>query len=87
MSRSVAQLTKWTILYQTPEKLPLWDSGLSGSIKNVNGDWVAESHMGSVKIRFADKKKFGILDHDVTLPSDETFYNPMRLFPNEKGSE
>jgi len=43
--------------------------------------------MGSVKIRFADKNKFGILDHDIVLPSVETFYNPMRVFPNEMGSE
>jgi hypothetical protein len=32
-------------------------------------------------------QRFGILDHDVTLPSGETFYNPMRVFPNKDGSE
>jgi hypothetical protein len=71
----------------SPQNLPLWAGGLSGSIKNVNGDWVAESPMGSVKIRFADKNRFGILDHDVTLPSGETFYNPMRVVSNGDGSE
>ena len=70
-----------------PENLPLWASGLSGAIENVNGIWVAESPMGRVKIRFADKNRFGILDHDVTLPSGEIFYNPMRVFPNNDGSE
>jgi hypothetical protein len=70
-----------------PQNLPLWASGLSGSIKNVNGDWVAESPLGTVKIRFADKNRFGILDHDVTLPSGVTFYNPMRVVSNGDGSE
>ena len=43
--------------------------------------------MGAVKVKFADKNRFGILDHDVTLPSGEIFYNPMRVFPNKDGSE
>lgn len=70
-----------------PENLPKWASGLSGSIKNVNGDWVAESPMGKVKIEFAVKNIFGVLDHHVTLSSGEKFYNPMRVFPNNDGGE
>jgi hypothetical protein len=70
-----------------PENLPKWAAGVGSSVKNVNGEWIAESPMGMVKIKFADKNKFGILDHDVTLPSGETFYNPMRVFPNKGGSE
>lgn len=70
-----------------PENLPKWAAGLSGSIKNINGDWIAESPMGKVKVKFADKNKFGILDHDVTLPSGVKVYNPMRVFPNNDGSE
>lgn len=30
---------------------------------------------------------FGLLDHDVTLPSGVKIYNPMRVFPNNDGSE
>ena len=70
-----------------PENLPKWAAGLGGSVKNVKGEWVAESPMGTIKIKFADKNRFGILDHDVTLPSGETFYNPMRVFPNKDRSE
>ena len=70
-----------------PENLPKWASGLSGFIKNVNGDWVAESPMDKVKIEFAVQNIFGVLDHDVTLSSGEKFYNPMRVFPNNDGSE
>lgn len=69
-----------------PENLPKWAAGVSGSVKNVKGEWVTESPMGRVKVKFADKNKFGILDHDVTLPSGETFYNPMRVFPNKDGA-
>jgi len=70
-----------------PENLPKWAAGLSGSIKKVGSDWIAESPMGRIKIKFADKNKFGILDHEVILPSGKKVYNPMRVFPNIKGSE
>ena len=43
--------------------------------------------MGTVKVNFVEKNKFGILDHDVTLSSGAKFYNPMRVFPNNHGSE
>jgi len=70
-----------------PQNLPKWAAGLSGSIKNVEDEWIAESPMGSVRIEFSGKNRFGILDHHVTLPSGVTFYNPMRVFPNDSGSE
>jgi hypothetical protein len=70
-----------------PKNLPKWASGLSGSIKRVGADWVADSPMGKVRIKFAKRNAFGILDHDVTLESGATFYNPMRVQANGKGSE
>lgn len=70
-----------------PKNLPQWATGLSSSMKKDNGHWVAESVMGRIIITFADKNKFGILDHEVTLPSGEMVYNPMRVFPNNQGSE
>src|SRR5262247_3371948 len=70
-----------------PENLPKWAAGLSGSIRRVNEEWIAESPMGTVKVEFAEKNKFGVLDHDVTLSSGAKFYNPMRVFPNNDGSE
>ena len=70
-----------------PENLPKWAVGLGDIIRNVNGDWIAESPKGRVKVKFTDKNKFGILDHDVTLTSGAKFYNPMRVFPNNDGSE
>ena len=70
-----------------PVNLPKWAKGLSGSIKKVGEDWIAESPMGSVRVKFADNNKFGVLDHDVTLPSGATVSNPMRVMPNGNGSE
>lgn len=70
-----------------PEHLPRWAAGLSGSIHNVNGAWIAESPMGRVTVTFAAPNGFGILDHHVTLPTGVTVYNPMRVVPNNAGSE
>ena len=70
-----------------PVNLPKWAKGLSGSIKKVGEDWIAESPMGSVRVQFTNRNKFGILDHDVTLPSGIKVSNPMRVMPNGNGSE
>ena len=70
-----------------PLNLPRWARGLSGSIQEVNGEWVADSPMGRVRIRFAPPNAFGVLDHDVVLESGESFHNPMRVVANGEGSE
>jgi hypothetical protein len=70
-----------------PENLPKWATGLGGSIKKVNGEWIADAPMGKVKIKFAEENTFGILDHEVVLESGVTLYNPMRVIANGKGSE
>ena len=84
INRSAAQVYEFA---SDPENLPKWAAGLSGSINKVDEDWIAESLMGRVKVKFAEKNKFGVLDHDVTLPSGVKVYNPMRVFPNNDGSE
>ncbi|MBI1935940.1 SRPBCC family protein [Candidatus Woesearchaeota archaeon] len=70
-----------------PENLPKWAGGLSSSIRKIGNSLIAESPMGRIKIEFAAKNKYGVLDHNVTLPSGEIVYNPMRVFPNNGGSE
>ena len=84
IERSAAQVYEFA---SNPENLPQWAGGLSGSIKKVDDEWIAEAPMGRVKVEFAEKNKFGILDHDVTLSSGARFYNPMRVLPNNDGSE
>jgi hypothetical protein len=70
-----------------PANLPRWASGLSSGIEEVDGEWVAESPMGRVKVALAARNDLGVLDHDVTLPSGETVHNPMRVLANGDGSE
>lgn len=71
-----------------PMNLPKWASGLSKSHIEKSGDlWVADSPMGKVKVRFAEKNKLGIVDHDVILPNGEVNNNPLRVMKNADGSE
>lgn len=70
-----------------PANLPQWATGLSGSIRKINGEWIADAPAGKVKIRFAARNEFGILDHEVTLESGVKIYVPMRVIANNKGSE
>lgn len=67
--------------------LPAWAAGLAGRIEPVGDEWLADSPLGKVKIRFSPPNPFGVLDHDVTLESGTTFHNPMRVMPNGSGSE
>lgn len=71
----------------SPAKLPEWASGLGGSVQEVDGQWVADAPMGRVVVAFAQPNEHGILDHDVTLPSGETVYNPMRVIADGSGCE
>lgn len=71
-----------------PENLPLWAAGLASSEVKREGDvWLAEAPFGAVKIRFAQRNSFGVMDHDVELDSGAVVHNPMRVIPNGDGSE
>lgn len=70
-----------------PENLPKWAAGLSGSIEKRGEEWIAQSPMGIVKIKFAPNNEFGVLDHDVTTPEGHVFHNPMRVITNNSGAE
>jgi Polyketide cyclase / dehydrase and lipid transport len=73
----------------TPENLPRWATGLGKSFHRRNdGDWVADGGpLGSATVRFVERNRFGVIDHDVTLPTGETVHNPLRVLPNGTGSE
>src|SRR3712207_4096731 len=71
-----------------PGNLPRWAAGLAaGEVKRAGDGWVMDSPMGTVRVRFAEPNTFGVLDHDVTLPSGEVVHNPMRVVPNGRGCE
>jgi len=70
-----------------PAHLPAWAAGLAGSIRRERGEWVADSPMGPVLIRFVPVNEYGVLDHDVLLPTGESVTNPLRVLPDGAGSE
>ncbi len=70
-----------------PANLPRWAAGLASSVEQVDGRWVAESPMGQVVVVFAPRNAFGVLDHEVTLPSGVTVLNPLRVIPDGDGCE
>lgn len=71
-----------------PNSLPKWASGLAKAEVVRDGDTVlVESPMGRVAVRFAPMNEFGVLDHDVTLPTGATETNPMRVLAHPDGSE
>ena len=70
-----------------PAKLPEWAPGLCTAIAPVDDHWVAESGMGHIVVRYAPPNPYGVIDHDVTLESGETFHNPVRVLPHDDGAE
>lgn len=71
-----------------PENMPRWAAGLARSEMKRDGDeWIADAPFGRVRVKFAPRNSFGVMDHDVTLESGETVHNPMRVVPHGEGSE
>jgi hypothetical protein len=70
-----------------PANLPNWAPGLGDSVENVDGKWFVDTESGRVGFAFVERNPFGVLDHDVTLPSGEVIYNPMRVIPDGDGCE
>ena len=71
-----------------PANLPAWAHGLGGSIEKEGEEWVAgSSPMGRVVVAFTPPNDLGVLDHDVTLPSGEPVYNPVRVIADGEASE
>jgi hypothetical protein len=70
-----------------PENFRLWASGLGKSLKKVDGEWVAETPGGPVKVWFTERNEFGVLDHWVSPKPGLQIYIPMRVIPNGSGCE
>jgi hypothetical protein len=70
-----------------PENFLRWASGLGKSLMKVNGEWVAETPEGPVKVRFTERNEFGVVDHWVSPKPGLRIYIPMRVIPNGSGSE
>ena len=70
-----------------PANLPAWAAGLAAGVRPDGDRWIADSPMGEVTVRFAPANDLGVLDHDVTLPDGMIVHNPLRVLPNDDGSE
>jgi len=71
-----------------PLNLSKWAAGLAGSKVERDGDqWFTMSPMGRVTFTFAPRNDFGVLDHDVTLPSGQIVSNPLRVISDGNGCE
>lgn len=69
-----------------PENFPKWVAFVT-KITRQGDEWLAESTLGNIRIKFPPQNNFHVIDHDVTLPNGETITNPMRVIPNNKGCE
>lgn len=70
-----------------PTNLPRWAPGLGTAVEQVDGRWFVQTPMGRLGLAFAPRNEFGVLDHDVSLPSGEVVYNPMRVIADGDGCE
>ena len=70
-----------------PENFPRWASGLGGVLRKADGEWIAETADGPVRVRFSEPNRFGVLDHTVTLPQGRSVYVPLRVLERERGCE
>lgn len=81
----------WRSIYEAiwrPEDFAKWASGLSHSPLIQEGEWwVADGPEGPIRIRFTQHNDFGVMDHTVDLGKNGLIYVPMRLVPNEEGTE
>jgi hypothetical protein len=70
------------------DNLPRWAAGLAQAEVVRDGDALfVESPMGRVKVRFVERNAYGVLDHDVTLPSGTVITNPVRVLSHPNGAE
>lgn len=89
VSRVVSASPELVYLFASnPDNLPRWAAGLAKSEVVREGDsLVVDSPMGKVIVRFVPQNRYGVVDHDVTLPSGTTVTNPVRILPHPEGSE
>jgi hypothetical protein len=77
----------YEMLWQ-PESFTRWASGLSNSsLECDDKGWKAEGPEGPIRIMFTEHNSLGVMDHWVDLGNGRIVYVPLRIIPNEDGSE
>ena len=69
-----------------PMNFTQWASGL-GALHKSNGQWIAETPDGPMRLRFSENNAFGVLDHWVSPQAGAEIYIPMRVVANGAGCE
>ena len=80
----------WQAVYDfasKPENMPLWASGRASGLIADGPDWVATGMLGTVRVSFAPRNNFGVIDHTVTIDSGLRVFNALRVVPNDDGCE
>ena len=71
-----------------PESFARWASGLSSaSLERGDRGWKAQGPEGPIRITFTEHNGFGVMDHWVDLGGGRIVYVPLRIIPNEDGSQ
>ena len=82
---------RWDEVYEfaaDPRNIALWASGLAAGLRPDGEDWIGDGGpIGRIRIRFASRNPFGVLDHSVTLEDGSVFANPLRVVANGDGAE
>ena len=69
-----------------PANFPKWASGL-GTLRQVDGQWMAETPTGTMQVRFSGRNQYGVLDHWVITRPGVEIYIPFRVVVNGAGSK
>lgn len=70
-----------------PRNLPRWAPGLGSAIEPDGDGWAVETSQGRVGLTFAPQNEYGVLDHVVRTPTEETVYMPVRAIADGDGCE
>lgn len=70
-----------------PENLPRWATAFCQSVRKVDSDWVMQTPVGEMKVRFVPANAFRVADHFVSPTPGVEIYIPLRVLPNGAGCE
>ncbi|MEI8175249.1 MAG: SRPBCC family protein [Candidatus Omnitrophota bacterium] len=72
---------------RNPGNMPRWATTFCRSMKRVRGAWIIGTTQGPLKLRIAQKNRYGILDHYISQAGAAEVFVPLRVVPNGTGSE
>lgn len=70
-----------------PLNMNAWASGLGHSLRQEDGEWLANGPEGPVRIRFSPRNDFGVADHWVRVAPGVEVYIPLRVIAHGDGCE